>query len=339
MDPAQSQWTGSQSTSGAQVAQYFGGGGGGGGGSMSENNDVSSSSLFPGSQPLGDDVLRKISTSVNEPFVPSGSTGTGNPMTSTSGSSSSAFGVSDMSALAGGYPPYMGVVDSYGVNGAGMPPYGPSAGLMPGFPYPLSTPGFMRMGRRLGKTLGVKEYYDIHGCEDPALLFSGRQRTTATFAMTQPCQSLQAAEVCRMVQTRERTSNSLLASSLLPLHMKTRLENCLSAKALLNTLSLSSFIPSSPFSPYYSPSFLSPSLQSGMGSPSLRECGVLLSSVMDGGSLDPESMKATRRQLLPWVCNESTLGPSGLPFRVCCPGRVPEPTLQEAQIVRRMVNA
>ena len=57
------------------------------------------------------------------------------------------------------------------------------------------------------------------------------------------------------------------------------------------------------------------------GAPSLRDCGMLLTTVMDGGALDPESMINTRRRMLPWSCNESNMGPNGIPYRVCCPGK------------------
>ena len=60
----------------------------------------------------------------------------------------------------------------------------------------------LRVGRRMGQRLGVKQYYEIHGCEDPTLLFTGRQKMMATLAMAQGCQSLQAVLVCQMAQVR-----------------------------------------------------------------------------------------------------------------------------------------
>jgi hypothetical protein len=52
----------------------------------------------------------------------------------------------------------------------------------------------------MGDILFIKQYYDVHGCADPISLFSGSQKTMATMAMAQGCNSFQAMQICKMAQ-------------------------------------------------------------------------------------------------------------------------------------------
>lgn len=198
---------------------------------------------------------------------------------------------------------------------------------------PLRNQVLLNAGRRAGDRLYIAQYYDVHGCADPVALFSGPDKLMATMAMAQGCHTFQAMHVCKMAQVKERMGNSHITSNFLPPNIQQRLEGCLSAKVLFDPLGSSSGSVGGG-----GMGGLMAASAGVLGDQSVAECGLLFSMVMDGGALDPESMSLTRRQILPWSCNEST-GSTGIPYRVCCPGKVPQPTLVEANVLDGMLNA
>ncbi|KAH9504291.1 hypothetical protein Btru_064558 [Bulinus truncatus] len=225
-----------------------------------------------------------------------------------------------------------------GGQGSGQP-----ASTSGGQQMPVSA-GMKQMVNKWATQLGHKAYYEAHGCVDPSATLHGRHSQMASMAMMFGCQSPQAAEVCELAQLAHSGAQGanmrMMLEMIMKNPMKAMLEKCLSPSTLMNGMMGSNQVSS------VQPGGLTPPMGAA-GSPGGQSSGIDCSGVSQmlmmnpnagEGLLSPEGMEqigTLRNRYFKMSCQENVILGT-LPYRMCCPGYVRPPTMEEAMMLKGM---
>lgn len=211
-------------------------------------------------------------------------------------------------------------------------------------PLPV-TPTAKVMVTKWATQLGYKAYYEAHGCVDPAATLLGGQARMASLALMMGCNNFQANEVCDMAQTAHSGGQGAGMRTMISMMMgkdtKHMLEECLTPATLMNGIGgmMGSNLQGTPTAPSYG---AAPAAASHTKKP--VDCSgvtqMMMMSTAQEGLLNPEALEqigTMRNRYFKMTCQENLIFGS-LPYRICCPGHVKEPTMQEAMMMRGMAG-
>ncbi|XP_059164114.1 uncharacterized protein LOC131947004 isoform X2 [Physella acuta] len=203
------------------------------------------------------------------------------------------------------------------------------------------TVGLRQMVTKWATQLGHKAYYEAHGCVDPSTTLHGRHGKMAAMAMMLGCNSPQAGEVCDVAQLAhggpQGANARLMMEMLMPRQTKTMLEQCLTPSTLMNGFMGGAASQQEGLTPP----------NGAAGSPAGHkqpvDCSavtqmLMMSPTAAEGLMSPESLEQIghmRNKYLKMACQENMILGT-LPYRLCCPGHVRPPTMEEAMMIRSM---
>ncbi|KAK0043001.1 hypothetical protein Bpfe_027583 [Biomphalaria pfeifferi] len=213
---------------------------------------------------------------------------------------------------------------------------------------PLSA-GMKQMVNKFATQLGHKAYYEAHGCVDPASVLHGRQSQMASLAMMLGCQSPQAGEVCELAQVAnsgaQGSHTRMVMGMMMPPATKTMLEKCLSFSTLTSALMSGHQTHPTPqthkaITPPPEAAGSSTSQNAAIDCSGIQQMLMMSPSAAEGPT-SPEAIEqigVLRNRYFKSTCQENILLGS-LPLRMCCPGHVRPPTMEEAMMLKSMTAA
>ncbi|RUS70642.1 hypothetical protein EGW08_021600 [Elysia chlorotica] len=227
--------------------------------------------------------------------------------------------------------------------------------------------------------LGHRAWYEAHGCVDPATTLHEKNGRMANMAMMMGCSNPEAAQYCELSQmavggaklvanmammmgcsnpeaaqycelSQMAVGGAKLAKSrmfmevLMPQHLRDQFEQCLTPSTLMD-----SFTGMLGGGTGYSQHSYGLSPPPGAAAYMHRaDCSQVSPMLMmgsvgggEGGMLGPEALEnigRMRNRYLKMTCQENLIMGS-LPYRLCCPGKVAPPTMQEAMMIKSMGGA
>ncbi|CAL1541741.1 unnamed protein product [Lymnaea stagnalis] len=238
----------------------------------------------------------------------------------------------------------MNMIGGMGGHGLSQPHGGAGGhGIMP------ISGGMKQMVVKWATQLGHKAYYEAHGCVDPSTTLHGRHGQMASMAMMWGCASPQAGEVCDLAQMvhggAQGANMRLMMEYMMPKQTKNMLEQCLTPSAVMK-----GFMGSMAPQPQPKQEGPPPPIGAEGAPPSGQSAPVDCSSISQmlmmspsaaEGVMSPENMEqiaTMRNRYLKMSCQENMLMGT-LPYRMCCPGYVRPPTMEEAMMARGMAVA
>ncbi|KAK3759294.1 hypothetical protein RRG08_021241 [Elysia crispata] len=196
--------------------------------------------------------------------------------------------------------------------------------------------------------LGHKAWYEAHGCVDPASALHGKNGRMANMAMMMGCSNPEAAQYCELSQMAiggaQAARSRMFMELMMPKHMRDQFEQCLTPTTLMDSFTgmfggVGGAYPHQGFvlRPPPGAAAYKHGADCSQVSPML-----MMGSVGGGeGMLGPEALESIgrmRNRYLKMTCQENMLMGS-LPYRLCCPGKVSPPTMQEAMMIKSMGGA
>ncbi|BFZ13768.1 hypothetical protein BsWGS_16807 [Bradybaena similaris] len=205
------------------------------------------------------------------------------------------------------------------------------------------TPGTKVMVTKWATQMGYKAYYEAHGCVDPTTTLLGQQARMASIALMMGCNNFMAHEVCDMAQLAhtggQGTSMRTMMDMMIGKDTKHMLEECLTPSTFMDGIGsmMGSKQQTAPAAAGYAPPPATASQpKKAVNCSSVTQ--MLMMSAATEGLLNPETLEqigTMRNRYFKMTCQENLIMGS-LPYRLCCPGHVKAPTMQEAMMIRSM---
>lgn len=240
---------------------------------------------------------------------------------------------------------YIGSIGATGNGGGGTLSTPQQSKIPTSKPVPM-TRTMKNMANRWATQLGYKSYYEAHGCVDPTTILLGQHARTASFAMMLGCKTREAQQSCQMAQLSQAGGQAartrLMMEMMLPKQTKMMFEYCLSPTTLMTGMTgLMTSMASPTRGGLVPPSGAATSSAGPTPDCSMVSQMMMMSPSAAEGMMSPESMEQIglmRNKYLSMTCQENLILGS-MPYRVCCPGTVRSPSLQEVFMMRGMGGA